>query len=344
MDKFIIAAPHPSTGISNKIKCILSTLRFCEHFSQKPLLYWPNNLMCPIKFYDLFETKIVQLDEKGLDKIKKSRDFSQCSSYSDFIKNEHQYSILNTWRFMLFPTDVPPNFAKVLPDESGKNIDLEYERVPQALRKAYLKCLKKLVPSKSIKKDVSLFLRKHNLSNAIGIHVRGGDFIGYWDGRDKVSSEEKFFQKISAILAKKPNTQFFLATDSKEIQTNFIKQFGDKIIVYPNKDFRRNSKAGIKHALTDLIILSKTKHILGTYLSTFTEMAWWFGGCKAKVEIVGDEEEKKKVLDRHMEKFHSKSFSRSIIAFLKSLMKKSSFFTKVHEKLEYRQFKKKFSS
>ena len=36
--------------------------------------------------------------------------------------------------------------------------------------------------------------------------------------------------------------------------------------------------------------MRKTKHILGSYLSTFTEVAWWFGDCKAIVEIVGGEE------------------------------------------------------
>jgi hypothetical protein len=35
----------------------------------------------------------------------------------------------------------------------------------------------------------------------------------------------------------------------------------------------------------DCLLLSKCSTIIGTWCSTFTECAWWFGGCKAKVII-----------------------------------------------------------
>jgi len=344
MKKFIIAAPHPSTGISNKIKCILSVLRFCDHFSLKPLLYWPDNIMCPTKFSDLFETKIPQLDEENFDKIKKTGDFSQCSSYADFINSNHEYSIFNTWRLMLFPEDIPKNFAEVLPDESGKNIDLEFERIPIKLRKEYLRYIKKLKPAKEVRRAVNPFSKKNNLINSIGVHIRRGDFINYWDGRGKVSSDEKFFEKMSEIIAKNRKTKFFLATDSKETQEKFIKKFGKRIVVYPNKDFQRNTEKSIKDAFVDMLLLSKTKYILGTYLSTFTEIAWWFGGCKKKVEIIGDKNLMKEVSEKNKARLNSKTFKGYIKGFIRSILKKSFLLGKIHEKLEYRQFKKQFSS
>ena len=59
----------------------------------------------------------------------------------------------------------------------------------------------------------------------------------------------------------------------------------------------------------------KTKHLLGSYLSSFTEVAWWLGGCKAKVYIVGaeDREAVEKVLaqlPKKGERIHKKIWRR----------------------------------
>ncbi|MEK6850858.1 MAG: alpha-1,2-fucosyltransferase [Nanoarchaeota archaeon] len=344
MEKFIIAAPHPSTGISNKIKSILSALRFSDHFSQKFLLYWPNNFMCPMEFSDLFETKVSRLSEKEWDSIRKKGNAANCTNYSDFINNKDKSSIFNTWRLLTFPSDLPKNFAKVLPDDSGKNIDLEFERIPSALREEYLKYVRKLRPSKAIINAVNKFIKKNDIKKAIGVHIRRGDFVNYWDGRDKVSSDEKYFKKMSGVILKNPRTKFFLTTDSMETQKKFVEKFGKSIIISPNKNFNRGTKKATKDALVDLFILSKTKKIFGAYLSTFTEMAWWFGGCKQKVEIIGDKKSMQEVSRKNQENLQTKTFKARIKKSIKSLLKKSFLFNKIHERLEYRSFKKRFSS
>ena len=38
-------------------------------------------------------------------------------------------------------------------------------------------------------------------------------------------------------------------------------------------------------AFIELLILSKCSKIIGTYLSTFDEIAWWMGGCRSEVII-----------------------------------------------------------
>lgn len=300
--------------------------------------------MCPIKFSDLFETKISQLSEKEWDNLRRTGKTVSCSSYSDFIKNENKSAVFNTWRLLTFPSDLPKNFAKVLPDDSGKNIDLEFERIPLALRKEYLKYVRRLKPSKKISNAVNTFAKKHNMKNMIGVHVRRGDFINYWDGRDKVSSDEKYFQKMSQLISKNPKTKFFLTTDSMETQKKFIEKFGKSIIVSSNKDFHRGTNKATKDALVDLLLLSKTKKIFGAYLSTFTELAWWFGGCKQKVEIIGDKKAMQEVSKRNQENIQTKTFKARVKKRITSLLKRSFLFNKIHERLEYRQFKKRFSS
>ena len=63
-----------------------------------------------------------------------------------------------------------------------------------------------------------------------------------------------------------------------------------QIIKFPKTSFVRTDVKATQEGLIDLLLLSKTKHILGTYRSTFNELAWWLGECKPKIEIIIDKE------------------------------------------------------
>ena len=130
------------------------------------------------------------------------------------------------------------------------------------------------------------FAERYDLKDCVGVHVRKGDYRFTVDRRDKVSSDEKFIKRMNEL----PESKFFLCTDSKETEKKFEEIFGDRIITFSKGDRKRSKTSAIREALIDQLLLSKTKHILGSYLSTFTELAWWFGGCKAKVEIIGEED------------------------------------------------------
>ncbi|MBI2046540.1 hypothetical protein HYT26_00045 [Candidatus Pacearchaeota archaeon] len=334
-EKFIIASPAGDAGLCNRIKCIVSVSRLAEHSGQKMLLHWPTSFTCGARFSDLFDNKIQQISDKEMSKIRKGINFLDCISYNDFINNNKKYSIFNAWRFVLLPSEVQENFAKVFPENDGRYIDLEYERIPQDLRKEFLKCIKKLVPAKGIRNNLRKFSKKYEFRNIVGVHARRTEFLLNADGRGGVSSDERFFERMHEILKEKPPTKFFLATDSKETEQNFIREFGDKIIVFTGKNWDKSSKESIQHALIDLLLLARTKHILGTYLSTFTEIAWWLGGCKAKVEIIGQKEDKQKVLERYKKITNQSVLVRMVRKPLKFLRARFKIFRWVIEKILY---------
>jgi hypothetical protein len=39
-------------------------------------------------------------------------------------------------------------------------------------------------------------------------------------------------------------------------------------------------------AFVDMLCLSRGDVLIGSYLSTFTECAWWLGGCRQEVVIL----------------------------------------------------------
>ena len=83
------------------------------------------------------------------------------------------------------------------------------------------------------------------------------------------------------------NSNFYVTADTSLMVEKLKDRYGDRIIYRPTLvDLGyRNSKEGIVDAMIDLLLLSKNDVLIGTYMSTFTELAWWFNGCKSKVII-----------------------------------------------------------
>ena len=132
--------------------------------------------------------------------------------------------------------------------------------------------------------DSSLFRPVEKLMNEIvdisqkfiqptyGIHIRRGD-----NKESCLNSPiELFEKKINEILKVENDAQFYLATDSIEERTRLIKKYGNRIISkFINTN--RNRLEGIESAVIDLFLLSRTKMIIGSYWSSFSEVAAMIG-------------------------------------------------------------------
>ena len=75
---------------------------------------------------------------------------------------------------------------------------------------------------------------------------------------------------------------------------HFENKYGNRIITHEQKKFNHPHMAESGHnksiqstvdAFIDLMLLSKCDTIVGTYASTFAEVAWWLGDTKPKVII-----------------------------------------------------------
>lgn len=274
-------------GISNRVKCLVSMWRLADLFDKKLILEWHLNHTCGCEFKDLFENDIPEISLEELAKTPEST-----------------YLVSNTFRFVPLPNEIPDNFAKVYPTPRGNNIDFEFERVPEEVRENILVYLRKLKPIETIRRIVDAFTEKYDVTNLVGVHIRRDDFMIGKERLGEVSTDDKFSLKMKELLKEDPSTKFLFCSDCPSTEIKFNEEFGDKIIIYPKKNRDRTTKLNTQQGLIDLLLLSKTKHIIGTYRSTFNELAWWLGECKAKVDIIIDEgkkeifESNKKKLDK----------------------------------------------
>nr|MDA3779978.1 alpha-1,2-fucosyltransferase [Bacteroidales bacterium] len=216
--------------------------------------------------------------------------------------------LFSGWRFILFQNELHDKFSKNPLFSSGRSIDYEFQNIPKKIREEFLYYFNKLSPIESIQKEIDKFSKKHKLSNFIGIHVRRGDF----KESIEVSTDEKFIKRMKEILKENNSQKFFLCTDSKDTEENFRKIFPGKIISYKKVNFKRDNLKFVQEGLIDLYLLSKTKSILGSYLSSFTEVAWWLSDGKMKIEIMATNEEMNRVAAEKNKKIKSNQIKKII--------------------------------
>lgn len=171
---------------------------------------------------------------------------------------------------------------KHIPDY--KTIDLLYEKTPKYFIKKYLDIIHKLKINSEMIEYVSEFT--DTWDDMVGVHIRS------WYCPKKVfHSNEIFENQIDKLPEDK---KFFFCSDNSDVQQHFVDRYGDRVVIYQRQMFNDPKLAESGHhddiqlttdAFIELLILSKCATIIGTYASSFDELAWWMSGCTSKVII-----------------------------------------------------------
>ena len=207
----------------------------------------------------------------------------------------------SSWRMIVLDSDPIPNgFSIVTKDKDrigrkfsftdpyGRNIDLEYNRIPKTVLDDCVEKLNLLKINKTVLNWVEEASQNFD-NNTVSVHIRS------WEDQDPDEESElrqKHFFKltnfIDEMMSYDEKTKFFVCSDSVNVIEKLKKVFGDRILTYSRHsdlETSRSTRVGAQDDLAELLLLSKNKVLIGSYISTFTEMAWYFGGAKAKVVI-----------------------------------------------------------
>ena len=164
------------------------------------------------------------------------------------------------------------------------HIDLLYEKTPQYFIDKYLKVISRLEINSEIVEYVDDFTK--DWKDMVGVHIRS-----WYCEKQKFHSNQIFEQEIDKLDS---NQKFFFCSDNSDVQMHFLKKYGDRLVVYNHQMYNTPNMAESGHhddvqlttdAFIELLILSRCSTIIGTYLSTFDEIAWWMSQCKSKVII-----------------------------------------------------------
>lgn len=183
----------------------------------------------------------------------------------------------DNWRLYVSPEEQKYN-------KEYETIDLLYENTPKYFIDKYLKVIDKLEINPEIIDYVNNFTKEWD--NVTGVHIRS-----WYCQKRRFHSNDIFEEQIDKLES---NQKLFFCSDNSDIQKYFVNKYGERIITYDRELFNTPHLAESGHhddiqittdAFIELLILSKCSTIIGTYDSTFDEVAWWFSGCKSKVII-----------------------------------------------------------
>jgi len=271
MEKYVVA--FCPTGISNRLKCLISAMRFAEKYSRKLILCWPKNKLLNCRFSDLFDNNIPEIDLKEMKMLQHKKNVSD------------RYKIIATWRLLSFPEDdLPKNLPKApydIPDAiPGITLDYEYDRIPELVRKKILIYVNKLMPVQYIRDEVSSFSKKFN-NRTVSFCIRT-----WIEEKRRADLFDK--KAVYEIIDRISLPDLFVTCDSQKFLNKLIKKYGNQILYYPKRTFAGDSGSvrGMQDILIDLYLTSKNEYLKAPYMSTFPELAWWLGGCKSQVEII----------------------------------------------------------
>lgn len=243
---------QPSGGLCNRMRVINSGWRLARERREKLYVLWNCNseLNCPFEslFFPVTEFKITNIrsvaDPRKLFRQKTARTYltnEELLSHrgadgcldEDYARSLRSDIYIFTWEWF-YPSE-----------------DYHLFRPTDALQERIDEICSQFGPS------------------CVGVHIRrtdNGPAIGK-------STTEAFVRSMEEALIRDPRTVFYLATDDMAEEKKLRETFPGKILSNQNRCLERDSVRGMHDALLDLYCLSNTQKIIGSYFSSFTDIA-----------------------------------------------------------------------
>ena len=256
---------YPLYGLANRMRVIDSAYRFCKTYNKKFVICWERDQVVNCPFNKLFNP---------LAYLKESHSYR----YVRLLHKLERHFGLVRWFVQVLERC---HILKIFKEE-------QYEELRAFTKKGGNKFLWVIVESYSVfyRTEEDDFLRdlfqlndlmsqrlknetKAFKTNVIGVHVRRTD------NKDSIerSPLELFIARMQEEIVKDPEVQFYVASDEPLVKEQLLHMFGAQRIIIPTGVIGRDSEEGIRQALIEMYALSKTKRILGSYYSSFSEIA-----------------------------------------------------------------------
>ena len=265
----------------NLLKTVLSVYNIVEDLGLEQKFIHKN--ICDA-FKELFKNEIIY--EQNTDKFS-----SLYINNENIIKNldTSDNIILTGWRLYNRNTDQIAGFKSVngdiFTDNLKNSIDYKYNNIPTTIKDEYLQLLKKLEINDNINNVINRITSKYQ--EFLSVHIRTWKTFGSLeDNRSDLPRYNHYLKNRDYFIEyinKSNYKDVFISTDNKDEIQYIIKNINNKNIFFTE---RNENLSNLQNDFIDIIILSKGKEIIGSFISTFTEMAWWYSNCNKNIIII----------------------------------------------------------
>ena len=175
--------------------------------------------------------------------------------------------------------------GSIFNDSIENSIDMKYNNIPLNVRLEYLDLFKKLNIRKKILEKVNSIVSKY--PNYLSVHIRTWKTFGSMNDNRSDDSRYNHFLKNKDNFIKLINSSkqenVFISTDNRDEIQYIVNQIKRKNIIFYDKT---KTCSNLQNDFIDMLLISKGTEIIGSYLSTFTEVAWWYSGCNKNIIII----------------------------------------------------------
>lgn len=291
---------HAQFGLGNRLRALGSAMAVAKVTGRVLVLIWVPDIHLNCKFSDLFVNDLVVMSK-----------FSMEWPPSAMHSNDHALTTVDFYNFMRHEGNKQVHNSQTVnvDPRSGRHV---YAKTAYVVKSTFTPRIvsytsdywntmrETLVPSADI-----LEIVEHpdlmKVKYMVGVHIRsrriendikgvGQEFYGkgstttdYWRKR---TSYQTFADKISSLNAQ---YRYFVAADTPEAVRMLREQFGLHRIysISREADCVTRSVDCAKLALADILLLSKTRVLLGSHWSSFSEGAVRMSGKKLRVIYAG---------------------------------------------------------
>jgi hypothetical protein len=267
---------EPFGGLGNRIRVIASAITLCRKLNKQLTVVWNEDQYLNCSYTKLFlpSEKFEVMGKKkkyhflknthGSDPYKNilAQMVNKLVNIDYYVHEDDFYNLIWTGKL-----NVPETVSRY------KNVYFQTCQQVDAIDES----IQYLKPVAEIERTVNEISAGFN-AYTIGVHVRQTDNLQSVQN----SPLNLFIDEMKRAVLLETETKFFLATDDLSIEQKLINIFGNRIITY-KKDFSRQTMKGIQDAMIDLFSLSKTQKILGSYWSSYSEMASLINGTPLKI-------------------------------------------------------------
>lgn len=286
-------------GLGNRIKSWISATRI----DPAARVFWPQTPNMPARFAELFA------NECGLDEMPAAA--TEHCSWRLVVLPEDEPELPAGfatvgggahplarrvgrlwWRLRGRPDDryrymiAPKGFSRRSARRDGRIIDFEYGRIPPHFQRVYAPLFAAVRPIAAIQDQVESFAAEYLGADVVGVQVRT------WrdDPRRHRRHHRPAVGRLLRLLeAAGKDKRFFVVSDDDDVVPWLTGLVGSgRVLTFPRETRRLQSwqsPAGMSEDLIDMLLLSRTRELYASYLSTFSETAWWLGGARAPVAV-----------------------------------------------------------
>lgn len=262
----------PVGGLGNRMRGIASAIHLAEKAEADLLIVWFKDQGLNCRFDELFQPLVHEKVNITL----READFTD-KIWMDRPRKKNLF-IPRLFQKMMFDSCL----YELEIDELRAN-GFDFENWASKAKKPYIASYSNFFPTDE-KRRLAIFRPTNELQarieevcssfdeNTIGLHIRRTDHTVAI-----TQSPTELFD--NAILRFEGKNNFYLATDSEEEKQHFKETFGELIMTSPTKAVRSTTE-GIKDAVVELYVLSRTNRIIGSAQSTYSIAAAEISGIE----------------------------------------------------------------